>query len=149
MLIYPTLRYSGGDNKVRPGDVVFLPGPGREITVTKNSDKRQAAEELIIIVSPTRLMPLSDLQMDQIKISADQALKWIKDWSAEEVQIDQVGTEGEAMTQEELKAGAETPKGLTEHPLSQADPLPQTILEMKIRKGKPLITTVTLPIKQS
>jgi len=149
MLIYPTLRYNNGNNLVSPGDVVFLPGPGREITVTMNTGRKQAAEELMIIVSPTRLIPQSDLQMEQIKISADQTLKWIADWSAEEVQIDQVGTTGQAMSQQELTSGTEQSKGLTEHPLSQADPLPQTIFEMKIRKGKPMITTVTLPIRQN
>lgn len=148
-LIYPTLRYRNGDNYVRPGDITFLPGPGREITVTADYGKKQVAEELIVIVSPTRLIPQSDLRMDQIKITPNQVLQWVKRWSTEDIQIDQVDTQGQAMTEAERTAGAEQAKGLTERPiLSQNDPLPQTIFEMKVKPGNPLITTITLPIKQ-
>lgn len=149
-LLYPTLRYRGGDNYVRPGDVTFLPGPGREITVTADYGRNQVAEELIIVVSPTRLVPQSELRAEQVKISPNQLLQWIKNWSAEEIQIDQIDTQGQAMTEAERLAGAEQSKGLTERPkpLSQSDPMPQTTFEMKIKRGSPLITTVTLPIKQ-
>ena len=147
-LVYPTLRYQNGDNYVRPGDVKFLPGPGREITISSDSARKQSAEELTIIVSPTRLIDVSQLQMEQIKISPNQLLEWIKKWAAEEVQLDQIGSAGLAMTAAECAAGADQSKGLNEHPLSQNDPLPQTMLEMKIKRGSPMITTVTLPIKQ-
>lgn len=148
-LIYPTLRYRNGDNYVRPGDITFLPGPGREITVTADYGKKQVAEELIVIVSPTRLIPQSDLRMEQIKITPNQVLQWVKNWSTEDIRIDQVDTQGQAMTVAERTAGAEQAKGLTERPiLSQNDPLPQTIFEMKVKPGNPLITTITLPIKQ-
>ena len=147
-LVYPTLRYQNGDNYVRPGDVKFLPGPGREITISSDSARKQSAEELTIIVSPTRLIDVSQLQMEQIKISPNQLLEWIKKWAAEEIQLDQIGSAGLAMTAAERAAGADQSKGLNEHPLSQNDPLPQTMLEMKIKHGSPMITTVTLPIKQ-
>jgi Domain of unknown function (DUF4384) len=147
-LVYPTLRYRNGDNYVRPGDVTFLPGPGREITISSDSARKQSAEELTIIVSPTRLIDVSQLQMEQIMVSPNQLLEWIKKWSAEEIQLDQVGAAGLGMTAAERAAGADQPKGLNEHPLSQSDPLPQTMLEMKIKRGSPMITTVTLPIKQ-
>src|SRR6185295_12484576 len=112
------------------------------ITISSDSARKQSAEELTIIVSPTRLIDVSQLQMEQIKISPNQLLEWIKKWAAEEIQLDQIGSAGLAMTAAERAAGADQSKGLNEHPLSQNDPLPQTMLEMKIKHGSPMITTV-------
>lgn len=147
-LLYPTLRYRVGDNLVKPGDVTFLPGPGREIIVTTDTLKNQVAEELIIIVTPKPLFALSQLQQDQIKVSSPQLLTWLRDWSVPEVQLDQLDTAGSLLSKREEAAGADQPKGLQERSLTQDDPLPQSIVEMKVKRGVPIITTFTLRIKE-
>jgi hypothetical protein len=148
-LIYPTLRYRRGDNSVRPGEIVFLPGPGREIVVTSDAGRKQVAEELTVIVSPTRLITAAELQNEQIKLSPNQLLTWLQDWATQEVQIDQIDAAGAPLTRREEGAVADESKGLSERPLSPDDPLPQTMVEMKVRRGNPVITTFTLPIKKS
>ncbi|MCY7376837.1 MAG: hypothetical protein LH472_12830 [Pyrinomonadaceae bacterium] len=65
------------------------------------------------------------------------------------MQIEQIGSVGETMTEAEQSAGRTEEKGLTEvtPTLSQDDAPPQTIYQMTIKRGNPAITTVTLPIK--
>jgi hypothetical protein len=70
-------------------------------------------------------------------------------WSRPELQIDQIDAAGLSMTRRELAAGGNQSKGLHEQALTQNDPLPQTIVEMKVKNGDPIITTVTLPIKRT
>ena len=147
-LVYPTLRYRGGDNSVRPGDITFLPGPGREIVVTSDTGRKQVAEELTVIVSPTRLIDATELAREQIKLSPNQLLNWLQNWATSEVQIDQVDGAGKSMTRREELAGADESKGLHEQSLSPDDPLPQTMVEMKVKRGNPVITTFTLPIRK-
>jgi hypothetical protein len=149
ILLYPTLRYRDGDNSVRPGDVTLLPGPNREIVIKADTGTTQVAEELTIIVSPTRLIDPLQLQSEQVKLSSSQLLNWLQMWSRPELQIDQIDAAGLSMTRRELAAGGNQSKGLHEQALTQNDPLPQTIVEMKVKNGDPIITTVTLPIKRT
>jgi hypothetical protein len=107
------------------------------------------AEELTVIVSPTRLITPAELQNEQIKLSPNQLLTWLQDWATQEVQIDQIDAAGAPLTRREEGAVADESKGLSERPLSPDDPLPQTMVEMKVRRGNPVITTFTLPIKKS
>ena len=148
-LVYPTRRYRNGDNSVRPGDIIFLPGPGREIVVTSDAGRKQIAEELTVIVSPTRLIEAADLEKEQIKLSPNQLLTWMQNWAASEVQIDQLDAAGSSLTRREEAAGSDEAKGLAERSLSPDDPLPQTMVEMKVKRGNPVITTFTLPIKKN
>ena len=149
ILIYPTLRYSGGNNFIRPGDIVFLPSPNRELVVKTDTSTRQVAEELTIVVSPTRLIEPLQLQSTEIKLSPSQLLGWFQKWSRRGIQYDQVDSPGSSMSLREQAAGGDQSKGLHEQPLTKDDPLPQTIIEMMIKKNDPIITTVTLPIKQA
>ena len=73
----------------------------------------------------------------------------MQNWAASEVQIDQIDAAGSPLTRREESAGADESKGLSERSLSPDDPLPQTMVEMKVKRGNPVITTFTLPIKKN
>lgn len=148
-LVYPTLQYRQGDNYVKPGVLTFIPPPPVAFRIDVTSDRKQVAEELIIVISPKPLIDPSLLRAGQITIPESQTAKWIKDWQTDATQVDQVDSVGTLMTNEEHAAGVNQTKGLTAVVLSQTDPLPQTMIEMKIKPGDPIVTSVTLPIKQN
>jgi hypothetical protein len=149
MLVYPLLEGAGGDNRVKPGDLTIIPGKGEAFELIVNTDRKQVAEEFIIILSPKPLIDASILKKDPIELSATQTLNWLKDWSTDATQIDSVETVGQALTQEEERAAAgDQKKGVRVRPLSPDDPMPQTVIETKVKRGDPMITTVTLAIRQ-
>jgi hypothetical protein len=149
-LVFPTARTRGGNNFVRAGVLTFIPAAPNYFLITSNTEKKQVAEELIIIVSPKKLLDSSLLQIKPIEIPNRQLTEWLNQWAVEELQLEQIGGVGQTMTKAEQSAGlTEEEKGLTEvtPTLSQDDAPPQTIYQMTIKRGNPAIATVTLPIK--
>lgn len=147
-LIFPTLLTRGGNNFVKAGVLTFIPA-ATKFEITRDTERKQTAEELIIIVSPNILVNPSLLQIDQIELSTEQVIGWLKQWKVDETQLEQIGGVGQTMTAAEQSAGKEQAKGLKEvtKTLTQEDEPPQTIFQMNIKRGMPLIATVTLNIK--
>ena len=147
-LVFPTLRSRGGNNFVRAGVLTSIPA-STNFEITRDTERRQTAEELIIIVSPKILIDPSLLQLNQIKIPTDQLTGWLKQWKVEEFRRELIDSVGQSMTAVEQFAGQEQAKGLKEvtTTLTQDDEPPQTVFQMNIKRGMPLIATVTLQIK--
>jgi hypothetical protein len=146
-LIFPTLRTRHGDNNVRAHTLVLIPGPPSYFRVNPSSTgKTQTAEVLTMILSPTPLAlpePLSDKPM----VLRDTLLKrWKKRWPAPITVLELNG--GAGMTTS-VKAQSESTKilgqeGQEAEPLTQGDPLPQTVYRATIRRGTPFLVTVPL-----
>jgi len=123
MLIFPARTMRGGDNQVRPGKLIDLPGQEDDPNyfTTRPSRSDQVAEVLTIIVTRA---PLNLEVGDQpLLISAVDLAKWEKAWGAETERFEMVGGAGQAWTKEEKEASAAN----TSRQLTRNEPPPQTI----------------------
>ena len=151
-LIFPTLRTRSGDNSVRAHALVLIPRPPSYFRVNPSSTgKKQRAEVLTIIMSPMPLdlpEPLSDRPM----VLSNGLLKlWETKWPARITVLELNG--GAGMTSL-AKAQTESTKTLDQEgneaePLTQSDPLPQTVYRATIRRGTPFLVTVPLRFKEA
>jgi hypothetical protein len=139
-LIFPTLLTRRGNNKVQAGQVVDIPGSGEGILRVQLSRPDQVAEELTILVSPK---PLDGLTIGRkpLPIAKEQLAEWKKNWGAPNKELEESGQAGKAYTPAE-KDAAETGAALTD-----ADPLPQTMFQVKSGPGNPMLVTVPLKIE--
>ncbi|MGA2588740.1 MAG: DUF4384 domain-containing protein [Bryobacteraceae bacterium] len=140
-LIFPTLKTRRGNNKVQAGQVVDIPGTGEGTLKVELSRPDQVAEELTILVSPKRIEGLS-IGSEALPIPKEQLAEWKKNWGAPNKELEESGQVGKAYTPAE-KDAAETGAALTD-----ADPLPQTMFQVKSGPGNPLLVTVPLRIEK-
>lgn len=141
MLIFPTLRTRGGDNRVEPGRLIDIPAQEDQysyFTAQPAGDRRdQVAEVLTIILVP---QPLT-LQITEqpLKMADNQITGWEKLWGAAAERLELVGGAGRVWTTEEKAAGTAMGRQLT-----QAGPPPQTVYRVAGKTGGPLLVTVPL-----
>ncbi len=124
MLIFPTLRTRGGDNRVEPGRLIDIPAQEDQysyFTAQPAGDRRQVAEVLTIILVPQPL-PLQ-IAAQPLKMAETEVNGWEKLWG------------GVA----EQAAGAALGRQLT-----QTGPPPQTVYRVARKAGGPLLVTVPL-----
>jgi hypothetical protein len=139
-LVFPTMRTDGGENRVVTNRLVLIPSPSSYFRITPSStNKLQRAEALTIILSPVPILFSESLGANPLAVS-DQLLRNMETQWSSPVSIF------------ELNGGA----GLTtsnrnqaQIPLTQNDPLPQTIYRAAVAKGKPLLITVLLSFQPS
>lgn len=142
MLIFPTSRTRGGDNRVMPGRLIDIPAQEDQysyFTAQPASSRRdQVAEVLQVIVSPQQL-PLS-ITDQPLRLAASQVAEWEKLWGGLTETLELIGGAGRAWTNEEKAASAANGRQLT-----QGGPPPQTVYRVAARKtGGPLMVTVPL-----
>jgi hypothetical protein len=142
MLIFPTLRTRGGDNRVLPGRLIDIPAQEDQysyFTAQPAGNRRdQTAEVLTVILTPQQL-PLN-IGDQPIRILQSQISEWEKLWGGAAETLELVGGAGRAWTNEEKLAGSANGRQLT-----QAGPPPQTVYRVAARKiGGPLLVTVPL-----
>jgi len=142
MLIFPTLRTRGGDNRVLPGRLIDIPAQEDQysyFTAQPAGNRRdQTAEVLTVILTPQQL-PLN-IGDQPIRILQSQISEWEKLWGGAAETLELVGGAGRAWTNEEKMAGSANGRQLT-----QAGPPPQTVYRVAARKiGGPLLVTVPL-----
>lgn len=143
-LIFPTGRTLDGNNRVRPGRLITIPAHADDppyFTVRPNPRRRdQVAELLIIIVadSPLNLPPAADA----VTLPAALVDGWQRAWGTDFERFEQEGGAGAAITTRE-SAGTDDRRELT-----QDDPVPQTIFNVRSRLGKPLLINLALPFKR-
>ena len=143
-LIFPTLSARGGNNEVRPGVVIDIPGQddAQPFYDLEPQDKRWRGELLTIIVSPTKLagitVPSSPSPIDPALVKA-----WEEKYLNEAIEFEQEGSAGKAYT----KAEQEATTGATRQ-LTQKDPYPQTMYKVKMRPKEPMMVNVNLAIKK-
>lgn len=147
-LIYPTLRSKNRNSPIGAGDLIFI--PETSFTVKPNqSEKKQVAEVLTIIVSPKILIDESMLQTKAIDLPINQFMSWFKQWEVNTTLFEQEEGVGQTITLVEQTAGQDFAKGLVEEPatLTQDDPLPQAVFRSKIKRGNPVLVNVSLKFR--
>jgi len=142
MLIFPTSRTRGGDNRVMPGRLIDIPAQEDQYSYftaqPAGSRRDQVAEVLHVIVSPQQL-PLS-ITDQPLRLAASQVAEWEKLWGGLTETLELIGGAGRAWTNEEKAASAANGRQLT-----QGGPPPQTVYRVAARKaGGPLMVTVPL-----
>jgi hypothetical protein len=142
MLIFPTLKTRGGDNRVRPGKLIDIPAQEDQYSYftaqPAGSRRDQVAEVLTVILAPS---PLPVTIGDQpLKILQSQVAEWEKLWGGLTETLELIGGAGRPWTNEEKAASAANGRQLT-----QGGPPPQTVYRVAARKtGGPLMVTVPL-----
>jgi hypothetical protein len=142
MLIFPTLKTRGGDNRVMPGKLIDIPAQEDQYSYftaqPAGSRRDQVAEVLTVILAPS---PLPVTVGDQpLKILQSQVSEWEKLWGGLTETLELIGGAGRPWTNEEKAASAANGRQLT-----QGGPPPQTVYRVAARKtGGPLMVTVPL-----
>ncbi len=123
-LIFPLLSINHGNNEVAAGRVIEIPPQNSDIRalyITRSSD-RYIGEDLMLLVTP---QPLHDISLSEEARPLDSALveRWDRDWSSNSLILNQDGGQRQVWSAAEQHAGEQSGPLLT-----QADPLPQTIV---------------------
>jgi len=142
MLIFPTLKTRGGDNRVMPGKLIDIPAQEDQYSYftaqPAGSRRDQIAEVLTVILTPS---PLPVTIGDQpLKIMQSQVSEWEKLWGGLTETLELIDGAGRTWTNEEKAASAANGRQLT-----QGGPPPQTVYRVAAKKsGGPLMVTVPL-----
>jgi hypothetical protein len=142
MLIFPTLKTRGGDNRVMPGKLIDIPAQEDQYSYftaqPAGSRRDQVAEVLTVILTPS---PLPVTIGDQpLKILQSQVSEWEKLWGGLTETLELIDGAGRTWTNEEKAASAANGRQLT-----QGGPPPQTVYRVAAKKsGGPLMVTVPL-----
>lgn len=147
-VIYPMPDARKNSNFVKAGVLTFIPPyPDEPFEITSRTGKKQVAEELTVIVSPKPMIFPAMLDENRA-ISTDRLTEWIKLYEVDEVQRELEGGVGQIISIEEQNAGRDQSKGFEAKPrLTQTDEPPQTVFDMKIKRGNPILTRILLEIK--
>ena len=142
MLIFPTLKTRGGDNRVMPGKLIDIPAQEDQYSYftaqPAGSRRDQVAEVLTVVLAPSPL-PLK-ITDQPLKILQSQVAEWEKSWGGLTEILELVDGAGRPWTSEEKSASAANGRQLT-----QGGPPPQTVYRVAARKaGGPLFVTVPL-----
>ena len=141
MLIFPTLRTRGGDNRVEPGRLIDIPAQEDQysyFTAQPAGDRRDQTAEVLTIILVPQPLPLQ-IAAQPLKMADSQINGWEKLWGGVAERLELVGGAGRIWTMEEKAAGAALGRQLT-----QAGPPPQTVYRVARKAGGPLLVTVPL-----
>ena len=135
LLIYPTLKTSGGDNRVTQGTVIEIPQKNDIYSYFEVKPEREdyAGEELFVIISPTKL-PNIKIALSIIDLPEKTLNKWLDDWSGTVDIYDAEDGDGVAYTETEAEAVSVKTRALR-----LSEPSPQTIYSVRHLKNQPLI----------
>ena len=138
MLIFPRRGMRGGDNKVRPGQLVDIPSQGDEhnfFTATP-SRRDQVGELITVLVAAEPLdVPITDLRS---RIPNADLANWEKKWGSGAQKFEMVGGVGQEWTVAEKEAAGSGRR------LREDEPAPQTVFRLPEGKDDGLLVTVTL-----
>lgn len=142
-LIFPSRRISGGQNKVRPGQLVDIPEANnrRPYLTLKRSKPGHIGESLIVVVSPAPIDGLivanAPLQLSESHLGA-----WRKYLTATTKIAGVAETAGQPWTASEQSASQQATL------LRVSDPAPQTIYKVNRNSRHPLIVDLLLKLSQ-
>jgi hypothetical protein len=141
MMIFPTLKTRGGDNRVLPGKLIDIPAQEDQYSYftaqPAGSRRDQVAEVLTVILVPT---PLPVTVTDQpLKVAPQQVAEWEKLYGGAAETLELIGGAGRTWTNEEKLASMANGRQLT-----QSGPPPQTVYRVARKTGGPLLVTVPL-----
>jgi hypothetical protein len=141
MLIFPTLRTRGGDNRVEPGRLIDIPAQEDQysyFTAQPSGDRRDQVAEVLTIILVPHPLPLQ-IGQQPLKMTGQQITGWEKLWGGAAERLELIGGAGRTWTYEEQAAGAAKGRQLT-----QSGPPPQTVYRVARKAGGPLLVTVPL-----
>jgi hypothetical protein len=141
MLIFPTLRTRGGDNRVSPGKLIDIPAQEDQysyFTAQPAGTRRDQIAEVLTIILLSQRLPLQ-IGEQPLTMTNTQVAAWEKLWGGTAERLELVGGAGRTWTNEEKLAGAAKGRQLT-----QAGPPPQTVYRVARKAGGPLLVTVPL-----
>jgi hypothetical protein len=142
-LIFPTLRTSGGNNRVSAGTVVEIPAPDDKppYFTVKPSRPDQTNETLTILVRPK---PIENLQVsrERLRLSAEQVATWKKQSKTTSYRLEAPEQAEKPFTIAEKMAGS------GDKVLTQDDPLPQTLYHISAKPGESLMVELPLLISK-
>ena len=141
MLIFPTLRTRGGDNRVEPGRLIDIPAQEDQysyFTAQPAGTRRDQVAEVLTVILVPQPLPLQ-IAAQPLKMAETEVNGWEKLWGGVAERLELVGGAGRIWTMEEKAAGAALGRQLT-----QAGPPPQTVYRVARKAGGPLLVTVPL-----
>lgn len=141
MLIFPTLRTRGGDNRVMPGRLIDIPAQEDQysyFTAQPAGDRRDQVAEVLTFILVTQPLPLQ-IADQPIKLAQQQIASWERLYGGVAETLELVGGAGRTWTNEEKLAGMANGRQLT-----QGGPPPQTVYRVARKTGSPLLVTVPL-----
>jgi hypothetical protein len=141
MMIFPTTRTRGGDNRVAPGKLIDIPAQEDQysyFTAQPGGARRDQVAEVLTIILVPQPLPLQ-IGDQPLKMTDTQVAGWEKLWGGTAERLELVGGAGRTWTNEEKAAGAAKGRQLT-----QAGPPPQTVYRVARKAGGPLLVTVPL-----
>jgi len=141
MLIFPTLRIRGGDNRVQPGKLIDIPAQEDQysyFTAQPAGDRRDQTAEVLTIILVPQPLPLQ-IAAQPLKMAEKEVTGWERLWGGVAERLELVGGAGRLWTTEEKAAGAAMGRQLT-----QTGPPPQTVYRVARKAGAPLLVTVPL-----
>ena len=112
-LVFPTQNSMTG-NYVKAGVLNFVPAYPNVFRVTTDTERKQVADELTIIVSPKPLVDPTLIRQGQLTIPTDNLIGWVNKWEVDEVQRELDGGAGQVISLAEQIAVKDQSKGLTE-----------------------------------
>lgn len=139
-LIFPTLKTRNGANSVSAGKVIELPDGQTSFKFGGAlSNPNYAGEHLTILVTTE---PLKNIQPGNSYVKLDPALvsQWESQWAGSTERFEMIGGAGKTYTKAEKEAGQGGSRSLT-----QADAMPQTLYQVDVKTGAPLL--VKLPLR--
>jgi hypothetical protein len=150
LLIFPTLRTRQGNNEVKRHVLIQIPAAPSYFEINPSSGgKRQVAEVLTIILSTQPLTLPTALGNKAMALNAEQFKRWETSWGTEVEELELAGGSGQitkikVQPKPESGEGAKSLDQKGDEPLTQADPLPQTVLRTTVKRDNPLLVTVPL-----
>jgi hypothetical protein len=141
LLIFPTLRTRGGDNRVMPGRLIDIPAQEDQysyFTAAPAGSRRDQTAEVLTFMLVTAPLPLQ-IADQPIKLADPQVAGWEKLYGGAPEILELVGGAGRVWTNEEKMAGMTNGRQLT-----QGGPPPQTVYRVARKSGGPLLVTVPL-----
>jgi hypothetical protein len=138
-LIFPSLNNRDGANSVTAGKLIEL--PGRSSVFRLDPQRPDYAGEVLTIVVTSE--PLKDLKPGNgpVKLNAELVSKWESQWEGAFERFELVGGAGKPYTKAEKEAGQDGSRSLT-----QNDAMPQTLYQVNVKSGAPLLVKVPLRI---
>lgn len=146
-LIFPTTRIRGGNNFVKPGNLLYLPSPTRSFRIQQgNPNKPLVSEVLTMIISPQPLGLPEEIGEKAMNIPIELFSKWETEWKTSAIQMDLEDGVGQALSEQEQQAGSIGTKDLIDEDnrLTQSDLPPQTVFRSIIKTTNPFLVTVAM-----
>lgn len=141
MLIFPTLRTRGGDNRVEPGKLIDIPAQEDQysyFTAQPAGERRDQVAEVLTFILVPQALPLR-ISEQPLRITQTDMAGWESLWGGTTERLELVNGAGQTWTNEEKLAGAAKGRQLT-----QTGPPPQTVYRVARGSGGPILVTVPL-----